>query len=472
MDAELQSASPTELDPTLDVELVLWLKGHYRLILYRLLARGLLLCGCLRSALTYLKQALRMYPGDRELTSIHFAVLRAGAKLEGKSLSMDSPPNDWPDSGFVRREQYAWNGYEPDRINMLHELNTLMRNASDKLEVRAVDLPALSGGPDEVSTQLGVFAKTDIAPSEEILNETSLLTANNKLLDALCDACSADLPDLKSKEGEAVSSCPECEVVFCSQFCYNEAMESYHPALCDKDIEAIAKDVPPAQAADSLYSLLLLRSLAMAETQGVHPLQLHEVKYIWGDFTPIPHIEGKPIYTDPNDPSSCTVALALPFSFEHNVRLPFHMLEKMDIDIFANHQYDVWVFNTLYAKFRGTASARLSGLGGRAVRGPEVSAVHPMWCLANHSCDPNVSWEWGGSIKFWTRKERAQWRGKDGRRVVKSKAGIRKGEEVVNHYCDIDLPVKERREWARGALGGDCMCERCVYEVAQEEGSR
>ena len=33
MDAELQSASPTELDPTLDVELVLWLKGHYRLIL-------------------------------------------------------------------------------------------------------------------------------------------------------------------------------------------------------------------------------------------------------------------------------------------------------------------------------------------------------------------------------------------------------------------------------------------------------
>ena len=140
------------------------------------------------------------------------------------------------------------------------------------------------------------------------------------------------------------------------------------------------------------------------------------------------------------------------------------MLEKMDIDIFANPQYDVWVFNTLYAKFRGTASARLSGLGGRTIRGPEVSAVLPMWCLANHSCDPNVSWEWGGSIKFWASEKKVAWR-KGGREVKRSEAGIKKGEEVLNHYCDVELPVKERREWARGALGGDCRCQRCTWET-------
>ncbi|KAK4929156.1 hypothetical protein LTR28_011795, partial [Elasticomyces elasticus] len=73
---------------------------------------------------------------------------------------------------------------------------------------------------------------------------------------------------------------------------------------------------------------------------------------------------------------------------------------------------------------------------------------------------------WGGSINYWARKERVEWKGR-GR--VRSEAGIRKGDEVLNHYCDVDLPVKQRREWAKGALGGDCMCERCVWEAEQEK---
>ena len=130
----------------------------------------------------------------------------------------------------------------------------------------------------------------------------------------------------------------------------------------------------------------------------------------------------------------------------------------MEINIFENSdRFNTWVFNTLYAKFRGTASAR-QGLDGK----PEVGAVHPMWCLANHSCDPNVTWEWSGHINFTVREKRAKWAGKDN---VKE-PGIRKGEEVLSHYCDVDLPVQERREWAVGALGGLCACERCRWEAA------
>jgi hypothetical protein len=139
------------------------------------------------------------------------------------------------------------------------------------------------------------------------------------------------------------------------------------------------------------------------------------------------------------------------------------MLEKMDVDIFQKVTYDVWTFNTLYAKFRGTASARLSGTGGRAIRGPEVSAVHPMWCLANHSCEPNVSWDWGGEVKFTTRDVPIRSRRFDGEERI-STVGVKKGGEILNHYCDIDLPVRDRREWASGALGGDCQCARCVWE--------
>jgi nuclear receptor interaction protein len=31
--------------------------------------------------------------------------------------------------------------------------------------------------------------------------------------------------------------------------------------------------------------------------------------------------------------------------------------------------------------------------------------------------------------------------------------GIRKGEEILNHYCDVKLGVKERWEWAKGRGG-------------------
>ncbi|KAL8670362.1 MAG: hypothetical protein Q9224_007676, partial [Gallowayella concinna] len=282
--------------------------------------------------------------------------------------------------------------------------------------------------------------------------------------DALCDACNADLPDLSSEMAGNTAFCQDCEMVFCSAKCYVEAMDSYHPALCDMDVASIAKDVPPEEAADALYSLLLLRTLAMAETQGCHPLELNEVKYIWGDFNDTQPLQQK---SNGHVHYANSHSKTLPFDFEHNVRLPFHMLEKMNINIFTNPQYDVWVFNTLYAKFRGTASARLSGLGGRAIRGPEVSAVHPMWCLANHSCDPNVTWEWEASIKLSARTERIPWTRGGEDTGPKNTAGIKEGEEILNHYCDIDLSVNERREWARGALGGDCQCARCMWEADQ-----
>ncbi|KAF2765686.1 hypothetical protein EJ03DRAFT_199876 [Teratosphaeria nubilosa] len=477
-----------EDEADIDVEVGAWLGKHYLLLIYRYLPRSLALCGCYKSASQYLTQGRRLYPRDMELDSLNRELHKLVAKHIGfdnyEDLCSDpeySSPLNWPDKGFARREVYPWSTFEPDRLKDINELNRMMSAVAPKLEVRAVELLALTGNKDldgkpAVSVQLGVFAKEDIAPGQVILNEKSLLTANNKMQDALCEACSADLPDLANGDNETVS-CPECDVVFCSQDCYDDAYKSYHIASCETDAETICKDVPPAEAADALYTLLLLRTICMAETQSCNPLELQEVKYIWGDFSPTPATYKQWRLPNPSTPAAHLADIAaahaglprtLPFSYEYNIRLPFHMLEKLDVELIASPQYNVWTWNTLYAKFRGTASARLSGLGGRAIRGPEVSAVHPMWCLANHSCDPNVSWEWGGSIKFWARQEgvkshRPTWSGE----VLQGKGGIKEGMEVLNHYCDIDLPVNERREWARGALGGDCQCDRCVWEAGE-----
>lgn len=67
-------------------------------------------------------------------------------------------------------------------------------------------------------------------------------------------------------------------------------------------------------------------------------------------------------------------------------------------------------------------------------------------------------------MRFWARETRVQWKGK----TSQERPGLAEGEEIFSHYCDIRLPVKERREWAMGALGGECVCPRCQWEEAEE----
>ena len=380
-----------------------------------------------------------------------------------------------PGQGYARRVLYPWNEHEPDRKapETLNLLNKRLETVAPNLEVKAVALPALHGDASnakegEVSIQLGLFAKRDLHAAEIVLRESSLLTATNRLHDDLCDACNGPLPDLSDQEAGAVA-CEECDdTIFCSQKCHDEAQETYHGAICGQEgLDSIGKDVAdPKDKADYLYFLLLGRAIAMAATQDTHPLDLPEIKYIWGDFHE---------YT-PDDTANEEVSkeeLSLPFSFQLNILQPTRLLEEMGLDPFTTlDRYDTWILNTLYAKFRGTASGRLSTWDG----GPEVCAVHPLWCLANHSCDPNVRWEWGGEICFMvrTKDEKAVWRREiDGAKEEKTTAAvdekvmIRKGEEILNHYCDIGIDVRDRREWAVGALGGLCRCARCQWEAAE-----
>ncbi|MCJ1363198.1 hypothetical protein MMC16_002305 [Acarospora aff. strigata] len=442
----------------------------YSLECYHLLCRCLIKCGCLRSAFDFCTRALSAF-SDPALSQQRDAILLQHRKRkQSQDPAWDElyfdPRKDLPDQGSVRRELYPWNKHEPDRFSeaTLKLLNRDVSKVAPKCMVHAVSLPLLTEDGSHalfadrkelpLVKQLGLFAKEDIAAGEIVLNESSVLTANNRLHHPLCDACSSKLPDLASSD--TTFACDECDdTVFCSQICLNLAKKTYHPALCGRDVEAIGKETDPLEAANALYLLLLGRIMALAETQEVHPLDLKEVKYISGDF-----VTAEIAYLHSESASTYYTARHLPFSFTYNVLLPLHVLERMDIDIFASlAKYDIWILNTLYAKFRGTASARLSKQDGR----PEVCAVHPVWCLANHSCDPNVTWEWGGDITFRAREERIEWGGKG-----KRKGGIKKGEEVLNHYCDIGLGHKERRQWAAGALGGMCVCDRCIWEESQQ----
>lgn len=422
---------------------------------YQLLSLGLLLVGCLKSAHTFSERGLSVAPDNQELLNVR----RYIDTVAQRRLRRDTiDPNDLPEWGMVRREVYPWNHHERDRCSQesLDFLNKELSTMASKCEVRVATLPVLLENASNTDNyeviptckQLGVFAKEDIAGGETVLEEYSLVTANNRLKESVCDACSEDLPPLGS-ESQAVN-CPECyDTVFCSQLCFDKAQELYHPSVCEKDVDSIAKDTDAKDADEALHLLLLARVLAMAAHQEIHPLDVGQIKYIWGDF-----VESQENEIDLSPNAGPPPQWTLPFSFKYNIETPMHILEKMDIDIYANlTRYDLWVCNTLYSKFRGTASARKNPRDGR----PDVAAVHPFWCLANHDCDPNVTWNWGGRMVLKAVESRVA-----GNRP----GGIRKDEEILNHYCDVTLAVQDRREWARGSLGGWCMCTRCREEAA------
>lgn len=422
---------------------------------YQIISLSLLLCGCLSSAHTYCERGLAASPNNQELLNTKNHILTVARR---RLQTQDVDVAELPEWGHVRREVYPWNTHEPDRFSeqSLSFLNQELATMAPKCEVRVSELPVLldaASNTDDYEiiptcSQLGVFAKEDIAPGETVLSEYSLLTANNRLKDQLCDACGNELPPLSAEVGPV--SCSECyDTVFCDQFCHDQAQELYHPAVCEKDVDAIAKDPKATEADSALHLLLLARLLAMSVHQEVHPLELKNIKYIWGDFIP-PRTNAISISPNAGPPPDWT----LPFSFRYNVETPLHILEKMDIDIYQTlPQHDLWVLNTCFAKFRGTASARHNPQNGR----PEVAAVHPWWCLANHDCNPNVTWKWGGRMRLWAREHKV---------VGNQPGGIKSGEEILNHYCDVDLSVQKRREWAEGSLGGWCMCKRCRDEIA------
>ena len=419
---------------------------------YGIISRNLLACGCVRSAQDFCVRGLALFPEDGNLASCKNKISNMNIEKITEA-DCGHAQATLPDEGFIRREVYPWNDHEPDRFSeaTLACINEDLEKIAPKCHVKAVELPLLTQvknlGPQAIVTQLGLFAREDIASGELVLSESSILTASNRLYDPLCDACASELPSLPF--GGKHQSCSTCDdTLFCSSDCFNVAMSSYHPAVCDKNIDPIGREVDPKETSDALYLLLLARALALAETQCVHPLELKETRFLWGDFT-----SDIPSEVD-------SYQATLPFSFKYNILYPLHLLQNMNIDVFTTLvTYDAWIINTLYAKLRAVASGRVNKLTGR----PEVCAVHPLWHLANHSCAPNVKWEWGAKIQFWARTEDE---------IVKYSAdnkldtgGIHAGQEILSHYCDIGLNVHDRREWAKGALGGLCLCDRCEWEV-------
>lgn len=424
-----------------------------------------------------------------------------------------SPPSKF---GRSRREIYPWSTREPARNTpeSVSELNKYLSNIAPNLEAKVTALPDFDDKGDateEVSYQLGLFAKADLLPGQEVLNEKSILTAIRPLEDALCDACAQELEGLPF---EQIRQCDgeDCDVTFCSQDCKDRAVSGYHrpniestedgddsdeeeeevtngvnslttedeeeiahdskqedspaPFCGNQDISLIGRPTNTDTAEWDLYFLLLTRSISMSMTQSMHPLNLSETKFLWGDFDLSPFTS---LLFDPENSSLPSSHLrTLPFSLKHSIQHPLDFFATLSLNYPSATPYtrswlenlDPWILQTLFAKFRGVANATQSTFDGQ----PEIAAVHAGWSLANHSCAPNVRWNPIGVRRYHVRSGDEVLRVGDDGTGEGGWNGIKAGEEVFSHYTDVRRDVVERRLRLREVLGGKCRCKRCLVE--------
>lgn len=71
--------------------------------------------------------------------------------FESRNIAWDQKDihvDDYPERGYVRRELYPWNSYEPNRFSAesIQFLNNEMSNVAPRLEVVATNLPLLDAG--------------------------------------------------------------------------------------------------------------------------------------------------------------------------------------------------------------------------------------------------------------------------------------------------------------------------------------
>lgn len=289
------------------------------------------------------------------------------------------------------------------------------------------DLDVFSG-PSDV---LGVFASSDIAVGDCLFIDTTVIGATNTLLtpdEVICGTCCGTiLPD----RNETMSAeC--CSAVYCSKQCQTRASVSYHKVLCGKDFCWLFEAAKTANHVNhpGLDGLVWLCVLSLCVQSNCHPLE-HP---LLARLTPQYH--------------SKTVDR---WSYEWNVDMPIRILRQLGIDIWADHRFDTWVLQTVWARLINNRNVQTHN--GRPVYG-----VNPHFSFFNHSCEPNATWK--ASTETSTGGTTVE---------ITATRPIKKDEQIFISYCDDgangqELTKHQRQELLMPWLGKECSCSRCQRE--------
>ena len=137
------------------------------------------------------------------------------------------------------------------------------------------------------------------------------------------------------------------------------------------------------------------------------------------------------------------------FSMVRDILRPMTILKQLGIDVYANHDFDTWVLQTLMIHISN--NCRQYNSGGRF-----GIAINPLYTFFNHSCKPNVSHRvFDGRSNSTLRMVTTQ--------------NVKAGQELFITYLneeDLDKPVEERQELLKQWTGCECQCCTCKTERA------
>ena len=345
------------------------------------LVRSLLIANCLQESLDYALAAVSKYSENTELQSSLATVQSAydrdwlESQTDGNFEDMTASEEDeYRRADHILSQSYPWMGARPfargaDVTTAAQQNFHLASWGQCKLERSSVRNGMPIGDRSETFSEvLGVTATKDLTRNEILLVGHTGVSAVDDPLNR-CTCCCAILTTIFT-----ILRC--CSARCCSRCCADTALATYHLAVRGEDLSpfenAYRKNlVTPAKAADDL---LLLRVLACAvQHSSTHPLNSPFLKQLTAMYDGKKH---------------------QPFDCETNIIGAFKMLTSLGIDIFANHNFDTWVLQSLRARI-GNNSREYS------IDGHTHIAINPLFSFFNHSCDPNFTVS-GGTMALRT----------------------------------------------------------------------
>lgn len=464
----------------------------------RHLLNGLRGCRAYWDGLQEANKALKAFPGnpevlglkkelDKDFKTAHQELVAAGCKP--KSI------RELTRSGKIYQKKYPW---VDETLSwrtpaLLREVN---KEFGQNAEVKSV----VWGTPEEIAAArkrvkkegedvgpLGIFATRLIKKDEVILVDRTLLGISDARQNQLdwCDGCHASLrtPYLKPEDVRHPDCCKA--VAYCSQECYDTAINGYHPLLCGKDFDWIyTTSLIGASGDDECGSwwrpIMFVRLMAIilsdmkSSSIITHPLQHPLVARMAANYP---------------GPNVLTPETTHQWQFFENVVAPTQILLQLGIDVFSSPLFTQEVVQTIYWRLENNADMGYTELTYSTptgqVKGERANQVNvnPNYLFFNHSCMPNVTWHGGavpdshGTEISWLRTSKGEVEKPGSSSVICiANRDIKKGEELKISYVGDPLGLGEeggvlegviragKRDWMGKWFDDGCGCVVCEKE--------
>jgi hypothetical protein len=396
-------------------------KNRMDLRVYNILGQALYDCHCHWEVAELWEEISKKVPGNyaRDKAAGIRELLDQKAKIVAPLGGTPQERKDRLRDGGVITVHYPW--LQKRHLTRSQEIVTLL---NQELKENMVEQTCYVGSSTLAprDDMLGMFAARVIQPGECVLIDRTATGICSVIESGSCENCYVRLPSSPKR-----ASC--CSAVYCSAECHDLAIGTYHKALCGQDFSWLFETAKGLQDNSSaMRPLLMLRFLAACVQAGVsnspldHPLIARLQPLADHDHLDV-------------------------FTFTESIIMPTKILQQLDVDIFAEPNFDIMVLHTIWTRIANNKA------GSPDPRRGFVDEITPLLPFFNHSCEPNIEYKRDDSsttVRFF------------------AKGCVAKDQELFISYLNVENNSPEQRSQRMWPWFGEpCLCPKCKRETAR-----